>query len=286
MRALSRPPGLLAEAEKQLGSYPEGNDYTVAADQQRAKFNVYLLDKKKPRLLFCYFSGLDTEEHESGPYSPGTFAVLEQIDTLVGQVQAAAERLGNGQAVICVVSDHGFFRVEKELRLNSVFREEGLLELNEKGKVSSWKAFGWSSSGSAAVLLSDPSDTALVSKTRSILRQLSEDPNHGIHRILEKEDIARLGGFPNAAFLVGMREGFKISEEASGPRLRSFSASGSHGFLPDQAEMNSVFLISGPGIPSGLPLGLIDMRDIAPTLAGILSITLPQAEGRALFAAK
>jgi hypothetical protein len=47
--------------------------------------------------------------------------------------------------------------------------------------------------------------------------------------------------------------------------------------------MNSVFFISGPGIPSGLPLGLIDMRDIAPTVARVLSITLPQAEGRALF---
>lgn len=283
MRALSRPAGLLAEAEKQLGSYPEGNDYTVAADQQRARFNVYLLEKKKPRLLLCYFSGLDTEEHKSGPYSPGTFAVLEQIDTLVGRVRAAAERVSNGEAVICVVSDHGFFRVDKELRLNSVFREEGLLELNEKGRVSSWKAFAWSSSGSAAVLLSRPNDTALIDKTRTVLRNLFQEPNHGIHSILDKEDIARLGGFPNATFLVGMRQGFKISEEASGPRLRSFKASGSHGFLPDQPEMNSVFFISGPGIPSGLPLGVIDMRDIAPTLADILSITLPQAEGRVLF---
>jgi len=191
--------------------------------------------------------------------------------------------VGNGQAVICVVSDHGFFRVEKELRLNSVFREEGLLELNEKGKVSSWKAFAWSSSGSAAVLLSNPNDTALVSKTRSILRKLAEDPSHGIQSVLERESIARLGGFPDAAFLVGMREGFKVSEEASGPRLRSFNAAGSHGFLPDQADMNSVFFISGPGIPSGQPLGLIDMRDVAPTVARLLSIALPQAEGRALF---
>src|SRR5262245_19396585 len=286
LRALSRPAGLLAEAEAQVGSYPEGNSYTVAADQQRAKFNVYLLEKKKPQLLLCYFSGLDSEEHESGPYSSGTFAVLEQIDTLVGQVRAAAERVSNGQAVICVVSDHGFFRVQKELRLNSVFREEGLLELNEKGKVISWKAFAWSSSGSAAVLLSNPNDTALVSKTRSILRKLAEDPSHGIQSVLERESIARLGGFPDAAFLVGMREGFKISAEASGPRLRSLNPSGSHGFLPDQAEMNSVFLISGPGIPSGLSLGLIDMRDIAPTVARALSITLPQVEGHALFADK
>lgn len=50
----------------------------------------------------------------------------------------------------------------------------------------------------------------------------------------------------------GLKQGFKISEETSGPRLRSFKASGSHGFLPDHPEMNSVFFISGPGIPSAL----------------------------------
>jgi hypothetical protein len=48
-------------------------------------------------------------------------------------------------------------------------------------------------------------------------------------------------------------------------------------------EMNSSFVLHGPGVPSGLSLGVIGMRDIAPTLAGLLNIQLGQAEGRNLL---
>jgi hypothetical protein len=44
--------------------------------------------------------------------------------------------------------------------------------------------------------------------------------------------------------------------------------------------MNSSFFIAGPGIASRRDLGQIDMRDIAPTLAELLGVPLPSAEGR------
>jgi len=46
--------------------------------------------------------------------------------------------------------------------------------------------------------------------------------------------------------------------------------------------MNSSFFIAGPGIAAGRDLGQIDMRDIAPTLAALLGVTLPSAEGHRL----
>jgi hypothetical protein len=54
--------------------------------------------------------------------------------------------------------------------------------------------------------------------------------------------------------------------------------------LPEDRDMDSAFFIVGPGIPRGRNLGRIDMRDIAPTLAGRLSLKLPAAEGRDLLA--
>ena len=59
---------------------------------------------------------------------------------------------------------------------------------------------------------------------------------------------------------------------------------GTHGYAPDVAEMNSSFFIAGPGIGVNRNLGQIDMRDIAPTLAGLLRVPLPSAEGRNLGA--
>jgi hypothetical protein len=43
--------------------------------------------------------------------------------------------------------------------------------------------------------------------------------------------------------------------------------------------MDAAFFLSGPGVPAGLDLGRIDMRDVAPILAGRLGLHLPQAEG-------
>ncbi|HEU4389293.1 MAG TPA: ectonucleotide pyrophosphatase/phosphodiesterase, partial [Blastocatellia bacterium] len=158
IRALSSP-GLLSEAERALGPYPDGNDYTVPADVRRAAFNVYVLQKKKPRFHLCYLSGLDTEQHGSGPYSAKTFAALEEIDKLVGQIRLAAENTNGGAAVTCVVSDHGFARSDHEFNINAALREAGLIDLDEKGKVKSWRAFAWYSGGAAAVMLRDPSDS-------------------------------------------------------------------------------------------------------------------------------
>lgn len=47
--------------------------------------------------------------------------------------------------------------------------------------------------------------------------------------------------------------------------------------------MNSSFVLQGPGIPAGRSLGIIDMRDIAPTLAALLGVKLAAAEGRDLL---
>lgn len=48
--------------------------------------------------------------------------------------------------------------------------------------------------------------------------------------------------------------------------------------------MPATFLIAGNGIPPRRALGLIDMRDIAPTLAYQLGVSLPQP-GSALLVA-
>src|SRR5262249_25070922 len=115
-------PGLLAETEPVVGPYPPSYEWTDDYDEKRAAFSVFLLERKRPRLHLAYFAGLDHEEHESGPGSPASLAVLERLDVLVGRLRAAAER--NGPTVFTVVSDHGFNRTDRELNLNAALREE------------------------------------------------------------------------------------------------------------------------------------------------------------------
>jgi predicted AlkP superfamily pyrophosphatase or phosphodiesterase len=281
IRALSTP-GLFAEAESALGPYTDGNDYSIAGDVRRAAFTVFLLDKKKPRFHLSYFGALDEEEHKTGPYSTQTFAVLEQLDAVIGQVRAAAEKIGGGRAIICVVSDHGFKLTDKEVNLNSALREAGLIELNEQGRVRSWRAFTWYGGGSAGIMLRDEKDAEARKNAGDVLNRLASDASSGVAKVADRAAARALGGFPDAAFVVTLRAGYRLGSKLQGPVTAAVRPAGTHGYAPDVQEMNSSFFIAGPGIAAGRDLGQIDMRDIAPTLAALLGVPLPSAEGRRL----
>jgi predicted AlkP superfamily pyrophosphatase or phosphodiesterase len=271
-------PGLLPEAERALGSYPLSHQWTVEYDTRRAAFNAYVIEKKRPRLHLAYLSGLDEAEHATGPFSPESQAVLERIDGLVGQIRAAAER--SGPVVVAVSSDHGFRRTDKELHLNDALRAAGLITLGRDGRIASWRARAWSAGGSAAVMLNDPADQEARRATALLLQRLAADRRSGIRRVLEGAPLRAAGGFPDAAFLVGLEHDYRMGSDLDGPVVRTAEAYGTHGMLPDDRAMDAAFFVAGPGIPAGRSLGRIDMRDIAPTLAARLGISLPDAEGR------
>ncbi|MEN3330777.1 MAG: hypothetical protein V7641_142 [Blastocatellia bacterium] len=282
IRALSTP-GLVAEAERAVGPFAEGNDYTTEGDRRRAAFIAWLLENKKPQFLTCYFGALDTDEHEAGPYSAKAFATLEALDALVGQVWQAAARAGNGNVVLCVVSDHGFVRVDKALRLNVALRDAGLIDTDAKGNVKSWRAMAWNGGGSSAIMLKDAADSEARQKVRALLARFATDPAGGVLRVIDTTEAQKMGGFPEAAFVVCARPGYAISTSFEGAVTGATKVGGTHGYFPELHEMDSAFFIAGQGIAAGRDLGRIDMRDIAPTLAALLGVKLPDAEGRDLL---
>jgi len=278
LKALSTP-GLLAEGEHVLGTYPAGYDYTVSSDNQRAAFSAWLIAREKPRFHTAYFSVLDEVQHEFGPYTPEALATIEALDLMVGKVWQAALQ-ANPRTVVCVVSDHGFAPYDQSLSINAAFREAGLLEVDTQGKLKSWRAITW---GSGAVMLNDQNDTETHDKAREVLDRLAADPAHGIVKIIDNADARQMGGFPEAAFVVFTKPGFIIGSNFDGAVLRPVKAGGTHGLWRDFPEMDSSFFIIGAGIPKARVFDRIDMRDIAPTLAALLGVSLPMAEGRDLF---
>jgi hypothetical protein len=285
LRAVSTP-GLLSEMEGALGPYPSGYAYEVQDDERKAAFSAWLLERKRPRLHLCYFSGLDEVSHETGPGSKETLAVLERLDAVIGRVRAAAERAGGGAAILAVVSDHGHARTERELHLNEALREEGLLLLDGRGKITSWRAIAWEAGGSAAIVLHDPADADARTRVERVLERLRSDPEAGIDRVIDAGAARGAGGFGDVAWVVGLRPGTRLGGELQGAVVRDGAARGTHGYFPEHADMDAAFFIAGPGVPAGLDLGRIDMRDIAPTLAGRLRVRLPAAEGRDRLSAR
>ncbi len=282
LRAVSTP-GLLAEAQAELGEYRGGIDTSPEGDENRGRYAQWILEKKRPALLTLHLTALDHIEHETWPFSEEAVAVLERLDAIIGNLRAIAERLAPGRAFVAVVSDHGFAKTDTQLNLFSAFREEKLLSVDEKGKVADWKAMPWVAGGSAAIVLKDPKDAATLAHVRELLSRLAADPADGIDRVLEAEELHRRGGYPPASFLVSLKLGWRTGSTLDGPLLSKVKVGGTHGELPDLPDLRASFFLIGPGVPAGRSLGLMDMRDVAPTLAHLAGLSLPSADGKNLL---
>ena len=282
--ALSSP-GLYDSLERDLGiPYADGKDESIEGDERRARFAERMIETRRPALMLAYFTALDHEQHGHGPFSAETIATLERLDAVIGSLTRAAQRAYGDGAVVAVASDHGFMRTSRALNLIHAFRRAGFVTAADDApdRPTAWRATVWSAGGSAAVVVND-SSAALRDSLATLLRTLSADTANGIERVVDRAGLARLGGFPTAAYLVNMREGFFVGSNMRGPLVREVSPGGTHGYLPDAPQLYASFFIVGPTIPPGRDLGVIDQRSIAPTLARLLDIRLPGAEAPALL---
>ena len=275
--------GLLDEAAAEIGPFRGGIDTSGEGDEVRGKYAEWILEKKKPGLLILHLTALDHVEHETTPFSVESMAVLEGIDAVIGKVRGTAERVAPGRTIFAVVSDHGFVKYDQQVNLVAAFREARLFTVNEKGTLTDWEATPWETGGSAAIVLKNPKDQTVLAKTRELLAKLSADAANGIDRVLEADELHKRGGYPNASFFVSLKPGWRTGSAMMGPVVTPVKPGGTHGELPELPDLRAAFFLVGPGVPSGKDLGLIDMRDIAPTLAKEAGLGLPGAEGKPLL---
>jgi predicted AlkP superfamily pyrophosphatase or phosphodiesterase len=272
MAALSRPADLLQKMQGRLGPYMRGNDPSPPGDEIKTRYALDILKTQKPKFMTIHLSSLDEQQHGHGPFSPEANQDLEVIDGELAQLFAAAHA-NDPLAIAVVVSDHGFVHITHKVNLMQPFVRAGLLHSD-----GSWKAQPWSGSGMAAVMLHDPADSQTLSQVRDLLQSLKADPSNGIAEVLERDALLQRGGFPDASFLIIMKLGYYALADATSPLVSEVPGTlGSHGFSPDYPEMRAAFFIAGPGIAHHRDLGLIDMRQIAPTLAQLLGVRLPAA---------
>jgi predicted AlkP superfamily pyrophosphatase or phosphodiesterase len=282
LRAVSTP-GLLEEARVELGEFRGGIDTSVEGDEVRGKYAIWILEKKRPGLLTLHLTALDHIQHETGPFSAESIAVLERLDAIIGSVRRAAERLAPERVYFAVVSDHGFVKYDQQLNLFPVFREAKLITADDKNNPTDWRAMPWVAGGSYAIVLKNPQDQTTLGEVREVLKQLAADPANGIDRVLEAEELHKRGGNPQASFFVSLKPGWRTGSTLTGPLLSKVKPGGTHGELPDLPDLRAAFFVVGPQIPAGRNLGVIDMRDVAPTLAKVAGLSLPSAEGKALL---
>jgi len=278
IKALATP-GLVEGLEAELGPYAAGIDESIKSDENRGAFAVRLIAEKKPEFATVYLTALDHEQHEQGPDTRAAHAVLERIDAIVGKL-LAAQLAAHPDSVVAVVSDHGFAPTTIEINLFRAFVDAKLITLDADGKVKTWEAMPWPSGGSIAVVLAHDRDAALEARVAGILDRLKADPQNRISAIARRQEIAAMGGNPEAAFYLNLSQGAVAGafKGDKAPLVGPARSKGMHGYFPATPAMRSSFMMMGPLVPKARNLGEIDMRTIAPTLARIMGIALPDAE--------
>ena len=280
LNAVSTPRGFLESLDlgPVFGGSPHEGGPTF--DAKLTRIAIAMIERAQPQLLTVHLVGLDSAQHAHGPLPTNAQSreMLEQIDALIGQL-IAAERKAYPDAVIAIASDHGFLPVNATVNLNAAFARAGLIELDTDGKLKSWKAYSWNSGGSSSIVLKDSNDRGTLEAVDGILTRLAADPKNGIAAVLRGAAALEEGALPQASFLVDCNAGFAMGDALTGeiiqPRAK---VSGTHGYRNTHPEMSSSFFVMGPGVAAGRNLGVIDIRQVAPTLAKELDVALPSAQ--------
>ncbi|MFC6646617.1 alkaline phosphatase family protein [Granulicella cerasi] len=275
------PPNILA----QLG-FPtpkDAEDLTMNGDETKTAQSIAILKKWKPGLLLVHLVSLDHFQHGYGPFSKEADEALLKIDAEVKRIEDAAHA-ADPRTRIAIVSDHGFLPVDQHTNLNKLFVDAGLITLgapkpgSKKPTITSWQAQAWPAGGSVAIVLRNPNDKAMVEKVHALLLKWKSDPALGLDNLLTHDQAVAMGGFPHATFVVDFKDGWDMGYEFTGKSVVPAPHTGMHGYLPTRPAMRSTFMVKGEGVKAGKDVGVIDMRQIAPTLAELLGVKLTDAK--------
>lgn len=265
-----------------------GSKTRIIADETCTKAFDLILRKHRPQLAMLHLIDVDHTEHLHGPRSPEAYAAIKVAD---GQVRAVWDELKRdyaGKATLVIVSDHGFSPIERLILPNVILRDAGLVEV--KGtRIVKGQVRVVAQGGSAFVYVTDDANrAAIVEKVRQAFTGVK-----GIEKVLTSDEFGKIGmadpkADPHAPDLLLMAdEGCAFGDTAAG--ALSFQEKperkGTHGHDADLPDLHATFVAWGKGIKSGVNLGEIPNTDVAPTLAKLLHVALPNTDGKPLDAA-
>jgi predicted AlkP superfamily pyrophosphatase or phosphodiesterase len=286
---------------KQAGVPVDSRGKWVDADQTMARCDwistqaaVHAIEHHQPQLLLLHLLVCDSVQHLFGPRTPEAYWALSYADDCVRDVLEAVERAGlTHQTNVVIVSDHGFFAVNKVIQPNLALKLAGLLEMGEK-EIKQKQAYVLSQGGAAGVYITNPAQAEeLTPRLKELFEQLE-----GVERVFLPDQYAQLGQptpreHPWAPQLwLAARDGYMFWSGVVGDQVVTDRAipdgpsyRGMHGFLPEHADMRATFIASGPRVKSGVRIEHMSNLEVAPTLARLLGIPFTSAQGEPVAAA-
>ena len=255
-------------------------------DMMWTRAATHIVREHKPNLLLFHLLTTDSINHANGPGSQASFTAFGYADHLVAELMTALKDAGFGKkATVIITTDHGFKKVSKLLFPNVALRKAGLVHV-EKEKVSSCDAYVMAQGGMAFVYVNEPTKReGLLPQLRKLFTEME-----GVAAVIDGEEGPSLG-MPLPSENAGMgdlilypKAGYAFRPNFDGEEVVAVSTNyfGSHGYLATDPELDGVFVAWGYGIKPGARVRRIRNLDVAPTLAELLEVKLPTADGQVL----
>jgi len=156
----------------------------------------------------------------------------------------------------------------------------------DKELVSSCDAYVMAQGGMAFAYVIDPArKAALLPQLRDLFAQ-----TEGVARVMDGTEGPSMG-MPTPAENQGMgdlvlypKPGYAFQSPFNGEEsvVESFKYLGTHGYPSDDPELDGAFIAWGYGIKARTKVPRINNLDVAPTIAELLGVKLPGAEGKVL----
>jgi predicted AlkP superfamily pyrophosphatase or phosphodiesterase len=240
---------------------------------------VDIIEKHTPNLLLFHLLQTDSIQHQYGPLTPAAYAAYAYADHCLARVVEAVRIAGVlNRTTFFILSDHGFATYTHTISPNAALVQQGLLHRQDNSIVGDvWaKAEG----GAASIFIRDPKKRAeLTPKLKTYFESVP-----GIAQVFTNQQALSLG-LPAESdtdqapqlYLVASSD-YAFRDDAIGELARTNPTSGQHGYLNTMPDMQALFVASGASIKQGLTLGVVSNLQVAPTIAKILRVTLPDAQ--------
>lgn len=255
-------------------------------DMMWNKAAIHILQKHRPNFLLMHYLNTDALNHADGPGSMASYAAYALVDYQIRDLLAGIEAAGmKDKTTVIITTDHGFKKVKTGIWGNVALRKAGLIEA-EGATVKKCDAYIVPEGGLAFVYITDPAKrAALLPKLKEICAGLE-----GVDKVIDGTDAHSIE-IPTPAenqgtgdLILTAKAGYAFQAKVDGDATTGDPKGyyGTHGYLASDPELDGIFIASGYGIKPGTKLGKIRNRDVAPTVAELLGVPLPNVEGHAL----
>lgn len=211
----------------------------------------------RPKFATLYFDTVDTAGHRFGITSNEVNTAMAEVDQRIGELMAGAAELGQPLNLI-VVSDHGMGAVSQDrtIQLNDIIDPASMIVVE---------------SGPYAAI-----EPAAGTDNRVYDAFLKPHEHMQCYR---KENLpARLhyGQNPRVAAIICLADPGWVTISGT-PRYPV--SGGNHGWDPQWADMDALFLANGPAFRQGATLPTFDNVNVYPLMARLLGVTAEANDG-------